>query len=68
MAPSCWLIAVMRPLLVLTLLAVVCASLGKALAAPGVRGGRRPLGRVQKEGADGASELRMRVPSGALAW
>lgn len=58
----------MRPLLVLLLLAVVCASLGKALAIPGLRGGRQPLGRVQKSGAGGASELRERVPFRALAW
>lgn len=58
----------MRPLLVLLLLAIVCASLGKALAIPGWRGVRQPLGRVQKSGAGGALELRERVPFRALAW
>lgn len=56
----------MRPLLVLLLLAVVCASLGKALAALGLRGGRQPLGRVQESGSGGASELREREREGTI--
>lgn len=56
----------MRPLLVLLLLAVVCASLGKALATPGLRGGRWSLGRVQESGW--ALELTERVPFKALDW
>lgn len=58
----------MRPLLVLLLLAVVCTSLGKALAIPGLRGGRQPLGRVRDSGAGGALEVRERVPFRVLAW
>lgn len=57
----------MRTLLVVLLLAVVCTSLGKTLAAPGLKGGKQPLGRVREHGTGGASELREKVPFGALA-
>lgn len=52
----------------LLLLAVVCTSLGKALAIPGLRGGRQPLGRVRDSGAGGALEVREMVPFRVLAW
>lgn len=47
----------MRTFLVLLLLAVVCASLGKAPAAPSLKGDRQPLGSVQEHGAGEPSEL-----------
>lgn len=56
-AASCWRTK-MRTFLVLLLLAVVCASLGKAPAAPSLKGDRQPLGSVQEEhGAGEPSEL-----------
>lgn len=48
-AASCWRTK-MRTFRVLLLLAAVCASLGKAPAAPSLKGDRQPLGSVQEHG------------------